>query len=209
MTTRVIRGIGLTMVSLFGLIAFGETSDIGTRLSGLLIQKGEILATYQMTSGIGFETLTVLKKPVDAQVFKKEYGTPAKIEKDVSPFSHDKSAPITPPKKGEIWQYGRIDLFVREGKVLQFALWKDARESRIIAHLARLGEGVKTSELIEGTKGSPNRVRMLNKAFDVNDIVRAFAKPDRIDKDKWEFILHGRGRSGLWQIKGTCGSMVR
>jgi hypothetical protein len=137
---------------------------------------------------LGFETLTVLKKPIDAKELENQFGPPGKIEKDASPFAPDQPAPLTPAKKGEIWQYGRIDLFVREGSVLQFAVWKDARDSRLIAHLARFGAGVRTSKLIEGTAGEPDRVHILNKAVDVNEIVRTFGKADRLDQEATEFF---------------------
>lgn len=186
----------------------------------VLEQKGGILAKYGMTTGLGWETLAVLKKPIDAKELENQFGTPAKIEKDAShysqavdlvtakvgkdasPLAPGQSGSLTLPKKEEIWQYGRIDLFVRDGNVWLFAVWKDARDSRLIAYLARLGAGVRTSKLIEGTAGSPDRLHFLNKPVDVNEIVRAFGKTDRLEKktgftqtgfrDEWDEWVYGR-----------------
>lgn len=111
--------------------AAGEKAGIAEKEIVAYLQKqGEIAWTTHLLSGTegAPEKLTALKNPVDIKRFQKEFGNPGRIEKDSFPFLPVQPVGLDP--KGEIWRYGNVGLFVRDGTILQFAEWKKNTDAK-------------------------------------------------------------------------------
>lgn len=110
------------------------------------------------------------------------------------------------------WRYGirrkaqeaiqTLSVPAPSGKTATSIITSGKRKSQLVAHLAKMGEGVQTSDLIRGTAGSPDKIGILNKCVDVNEVVSKFGKPDRIDKDEMEFYPTKQTGLGLFLDEG-------